>query len=200
MDIAAHTIGGFLDTLGAKSPTPGGGAVASLVGALGASLGSMVVAYSVGKKSLAQHDDALRAAASRLHRHREDFLRLAEEDARAYANLNEIMRLPTDDPRRERELPSAALAAADAPVRTIESCADLAGLLETLEPITNTHLRSDLAIASVLTHATAQASRWNVIVNAPLVVETGGTDPRPRADALLMQVAETTTRVERACL
>jgi len=200
VDITTETIGGFLDSLGAKTPTPGGGAVSSIAGALGAALASMVVAYSIGKKSLAEHDDALRAAATRLQERRADFLRLAEEDARAYGRLNEIMRLPEDDPRRRDELPEAARDAAAAPLRTIEACADLAALLETLAPITNRHLRSDLAIAAVLTKATALASRWNVAVNAPLVIEQGGENPMERADALVAALGEATARTERACV
>ena len=49
----------LLDQIGAKTPAPGGGAVACASGALAASLAHMVVAYSLGKKWLAAHQDAL---------------------------------------------------------------------------------------------------------------------------------------------
>jgi methenyltetrahydrofolate cyclohydrolase len=55
--IDQHTIGDWLDQLGAKSPTPGGGSVAALVGAIGSALGMMVLAYSRGKKAHAQHEE-----------------------------------------------------------------------------------------------------------------------------------------------
>ena len=47
------TIERFLTDLAARTPVPGGGAVAGLVTATAASLGGMVVAWSLGKASLA---------------------------------------------------------------------------------------------------------------------------------------------------
>ena len=52
----------LLAEIGAKSPTPGGGAVACVTAALAAALGRMVVNYSVGKPSLAEHDALHQAA------------------------------------------------------------------------------------------------------------------------------------------
>ena len=40
----------FLDAAAAKRPAPGGGSVTALAGALAASMGEMVVNYSVGKR------------------------------------------------------------------------------------------------------------------------------------------------------
>ena len=56
----------YLGALAAKSPTPGGGAVASTTGATAAALAGMVVAYSLGKKNLAPHQPLLEDAAHRL--------------------------------------------------------------------------------------------------------------------------------------
>ena len=52
----------FLNAAAAKQPTPGGGSIAALAGALAASMGEMVLNYSIGKKSLAEHEPALRDA------------------------------------------------------------------------------------------------------------------------------------------
>jgi formiminotetrahydrofolate cyclodeaminase len=45
---AETTIHDFVQDASAKQPTPGGGAVAALTGALAASMGEMVLIYSVG--------------------------------------------------------------------------------------------------------------------------------------------------------
>ena len=45
----------LLDTIASKTPAPGGGYVAAAVGALGAALAGMVLAYSADKQSLATH-------------------------------------------------------------------------------------------------------------------------------------------------
>lgn len=158
--------GTLLESIAAKSPTPGGGAVASAVGALAAALAGMVVSYSVGKKSLAVHQPALLGAARRLLNARVILLRLAEEDAHAYGAVNELSKLPEPDPRRASELPAALRAAVDVPLATIAACVDLVRLMESLTTVTNRQLRSDLAIAAVLTEAAARSSGWNVAVNA----------------------------------
>lgn len=42
----------FIDLLASKSPAPGGGGAAALVGALGVALSSMVGNYTIGKKNI----------------------------------------------------------------------------------------------------------------------------------------------------
>lgn len=155
----------LLEAIAAKTPTPGGGAVASATGALSASLAQMVVSYSIGKKSLSQHEPYLRGAAMRLERARELLLGLAEEDAAAYGVVNELSRLPEDDPRRTKDLPEAIEASVQVPMSTVAACVDLLRQYRDLAPITNKQLRSDLAIAAVLADSAARSSRWNVVVN-----------------------------------
>ena len=64
------TIHDFLNATAAKQPTPGGGSVTALCGALAAAIGEMVLNYSVGKKDLAQHQDDLKTGLSELTRAR----------------------------------------------------------------------------------------------------------------------------------
>lgn len=190
----------FLVAVGSKTPTPGGGAVASAVGALGSSLAQMVLNYSIGKKSLAVHEGRLRGAMLQLTRASELFMALAAEDAEAYGAVNALSRLPEDDPRRQRDLPEALAASVQVPMTTIAACVDILRLFEELAPITNKQLRSDLAIAAVLADAAARSSRWNVLVNMG-----GLTDANKRMDVgrqmneLLTESKRLMERVERAC-
>ncbi len=190
----------FLAQLAAKTPTPGGGAVASTTGALAASLGHMVVAYSLNKKSLAEHQPALQRASTILQRTSGLFLELAEEDAAAYAQYNELSRLPDNDPRRARELPAALEASINAPRAILGAAADLLRLLESLQPITNTHLRSDLAIAAVLAEAAAKSAWWNIHINLPQLADAS---QRARLEAegasLIADAAARRALIERAC-
>lgn len=192
-------LGELLDQLAAKTPAPGGGAAACAAGALAASLGHMVVAYSIGKKSLAAHQEELDRASRMLQRARAVFLDLADEDARAYALVNELMRLPEADPRRTRLWPEAVRTSTQIPLAAIAASADLLRLCETLAPITNPMLRSDLGIAAVLAHAAAVASRWNVLANASTLPEGERLAPLAQADAILQRAADLRERVERAC-
>lgn len=197
--IGDRRFGELLDQLAAKTPTPGGGAVASAVGALGAALGGMVLSYSTGRKSLAAHEAALRGAWEVLVRARGVLLRLAEEDEAAYSLLNGLSRLPEGDPRRAG-LPEASRRAAEVPLACVAACV---GVLEALEPLpamTNRHLRSDLAIAAILSLAAARAGAWNVRVNLPGVSE-GAERSRLESECgrLLAKAADLADRTERAC-
>jgi len=63
------SIAAFLDAAGGKATVrPAGEASARFVGALAASMGEMVVNYSIGKKDLAPHEPALRDALAELGR------------------------------------------------------------------------------------------------------------------------------------
>ena len=190
----------ILEGVAAKSPAPGGGAVACATGALGAALAGMVVAYSWGKKSLADHQGALEQAAGALKEARGVLLQLADEDATAYAAVNELQRLPDTDPRRAAQMPAAADRAAQVPLAALAACSNLLRLLESLPPRTNRHLRSDLAIAALLAGAGARAAEWNVRVNTPLIADATRRAAVELASAgLAGDAAARAARVEAAC-
>lgn len=161
----AIPFGDLLESVAAKTPTPGGGAVASAVGALAAALAGMVVSYSVGKKTLAAHEPLLQEARAELTRARTLLLRLADEDAAAYGLVNELQKLPETDSRRVAELPAALQAAADVPLAAMALSVDLLRMYQDLVPKTNKFLHSDLGIATVLAEAANRSSAWNVAAN-----------------------------------
>lgn len=163
---AAPTFEEYLASIAAKTPTPGGGAVASAVGALSAALAGMVVSYSVGKKALAEHEPWLSDVLKRLERARALMLTLAKEDEAAYGLVNALMKLPAGDARREAEMPAAVRAAVQVPTAVIAASVDLLRLYRELAPRSNAMLRSDLGIAAELALATAKSSVWNVRINA----------------------------------
>jgi formiminotetrahydrofolate cyclodeaminase len=193
------SLGAVLDAVAAKQPVPGGGAVAGLVHAIGAALGTMVVAYSEGRKSLAEHADQLAAARSALAGHRTRAMELAAEDARAYGAMNALWRLPEDDPARVAGMPDAVAAAIAAPRATAELGLELLDVLEGLVGRSNPHLGSDLAIAAILAEAAVRAAGWNVRINLPMLP-----DEASRAEALgflessLKQATDTGRRIELA--
>lgn len=165
--LGSLTLSEYLRQVGSKTPAPGGGAVACATGATAAAIARMVVEYSLGKKNLAEHQPALERAAAALARLSDLFLLLADEDAAAYGLVNELSRLPENDARRVAEYAGALEAALQAPRAALAAAIDLLALVQELAPITNRHLRSDLAIAGVLGEAAARSAWWNVRVNLP---------------------------------
>lgn len=200
MALGPTPLNDLLAQVAAKTPTPGGGAVASIAAAIAAALAQMVVSYSLGKKSLAAHQSELERAAHALTNARAVLLELAEEDAQAYGLVNELQRLPDTDARRRAELPAAIQASIQVPMATIAACTDLLRLCERLAPMTNRQLHSDLAIAAVLAESVARASLWNVRVNATLLHEPGArTKLMDEAAASLADATRLRTVVEAAC-
>jgi len=154
----------------------------------------MVVAYSLGKKDLADHQPALSRASAVLSRTAELLIELADEDAAAYGLVNELQRLPESDARRIREWPGAVQASVDVPRAVVGACCDLLRLLEMLKPISNTRLYSDLAIAAILAEAAARAGACNVRVNLELV--TAAPDRTEIEHELSRLLEDATTRAQ----
>ncbi|HAW96303.1 MAG TPA: formimidoyltetrahydrofolate cyclodeaminase, partial [Phycisphaerales bacterium] len=75
------TINDFLSRLGSKQPVPGGGAVAGVSNAIAAGLGGMVIAYSLGKRSLTEHQSMLEESGRTLETLRGRSMRQADADA-----------------------------------------------------------------------------------------------------------------------
>ncbi|HEY8750486.1 MAG TPA: cyclodeaminase/cyclohydrolase family protein [Tepidisphaeraceae bacterium] len=160
-----NTIAEFLDGTAAKQPAPGGGSVAALAGALSASIGEMVINYSVGKKGLEAHQDELKKSLAELHRARQIMLELVTEDQSAYQALNAAKKLPQGSPDRESQFAPALLAAIRAPEAIAATAASILDLCHRLVPIVNYYLLSDLAVCADLAMTTVRCGIYNVRVN-----------------------------------
>jgi formiminotetrahydrofolate cyclodeaminase len=197
--LARATLGELVSAIAERSPAPGGGAVVGAVGALAAALGGMVVAFSnrqMDERAHAAASSALQAGADRL-------LELADQDARAYAELNRIQRLESDDPERSMHA-DAARAATRVPLDAIAESARVLGVLEGLVGSSNAWLRSDLAIASLLTEAAARSAWWNVQINLPSLESAGvprdeASAMQSEADAGLRGLRERVEAIQNAC-
>lgn len=201
--IAGQSVGAFLDALAAKSPAPGGGAAVGLVAATGAALASMVLAYSLGRKSLAEHEALHRRVSAALLRGRAILLELADADAVAYARLNALQRLEAEDPARSA-LPQAARAAVDVPLAVSATCRDLLEHLWSLAEAgaANPWLVSDLAIAGELLASASEGAWWNVQVNLPVLDEAGvieAADLEADGDRSSLRARELAEQIAEAC-
>lgn len=193
------TLTRLIEELGARTPAPGGGAAASVTAAVGAGLGAMVVNWSLGRKSLAEHETDNDARLAHLRRGAERALELADEDARGYEALNRLMKLPEDDPDRTARWDDAVDGAMRPPMDTLTLCRDLVDTLVAMLGTTNPMLRSDLAAAAVLVEAAGRTAAWNVHANLPLVPADRAAKLEGTVGAHLAQLRELVHRVEHGC-
>jgi formiminotetrahydrofolate cyclodeaminase len=161
----------FLNQLASRAPTPGGGAVAGLAGALSVALGRMVGAYSVGKMSNDEDRAVLDDIQRRLARADERMRHLIDEDARAYAAyaaLPREQREATDDERRLADLERRAALdlAINVPMSICATAADALAIFEELAPKASRWILSDLEAAAILAEATIRCAGCSVRVNA----------------------------------
>ena len=197
--LADSTLTKLIEDLGAKTPAPGGGAAASVTAAVGAGLGAMVISWSLGRKSLAEHDADNGARLERLQQGARRALELADEDARGYEALNTLMKRPEDDPERRANWNDAVDGAMRPPKATLALCIELAGTLVDMLGATNTMLGSDLAAAAVLVEAAGRTAAWNIHANLPLLEDAQATELAGSVGERLTELRSLVDRVEQAC-
>ena len=165
------TIEKFLDAAAAKQPTPGGGSVAALAGALAAAMGEMVLNYSVGKKGLEEHQARLQTATAQFHQFREAMLKWMELDQAAFESLTLAKKKPADDPSRDLSIVLANKLCIGSPRSIAMKATDIIKLAEEIVDVVNPYLLSDLAVCAELAMATTRAAIYNVRVNLPSVAD-----------------------------
>lgn len=196
--IGARPLGELLGEIARKSPAPGGGAVVGVAASLAAALSGMVLAYSRGRKNLAEHAAAHGALADRFAQASCRLLGLADADAAAYAELNALQKLDEDDPTRTANIASAAQRCVDVPLDMQRVCLDLLEGFEELAPIANEWLLSDLKIAAILAEAAVRASDCNVEVNAPTLGSAVSAEAERDAQSTSLQAVERARHLLRA--
>jgi formiminotetrahydrofolate cyclodeaminase len=160
---SSSTIDAFLSALAAKEPTPGGGAVAALAGALAAAMGEMVLNFSVDKRDLALHREALASKLSHFNNARQMLLQLMAEDQLAYADLKAATKASPDQLSAERE--QALLNCIRIPQTIGATALAVLSIALSAVPIANRYLLSDLAVCAELAMATLRCAIYNVRVN-----------------------------------
>lgn len=183
------TLDEFLERLGSEKPTPGGGSVAALVGALAAALGRMVAALSVGKPNDAGDEPRIRTLMARLARADGAFRALIDEDAAAYESLRAAFKLERTDPQRAERIAETAELAASVPLTTATLAAAVVHDLEELNTLSNPLLRSDAVAALHLARAALHAAAANVRANLPLVSAADAEELTRQLEAALASVA-----------
>ncbi len=174
-DLTAQSVAAFIAATAAKSPTPGGGSVAGVVGALGTALGEMALVFTRGKKAFAAHEDHYAGVAARLGKARDLFATLVAEDMAAYALYQQATRAEGAD--KDRQMHTAVAAAIAVPREMTKLALAVLADLDSLVGRCNKWLVTDLAAGAVLAEAVVRLSDYNVRVNAGSIAdksEAGG--------------------------
>jgi glutamate formiminotransferase len=167
----------FLDAVAEPTATPGGGSVAALAGALGASLGQMVAGLSRKKKSQAAHVDALSDALAEFHSASRVLAEAIDRDAASFESVMAAYKLPQSTPaeqsRREAAIQIALQGAADVPMEVARKAAQVFDLLGKLEKIASPSMLSDIRVGRLMAGAAVQGALANVAINLESITDSG---------------------------
>jgi formiminotetrahydrofolate cyclodeaminase len=170
------SISDFLERLSSDAPTPGGGSVAALTGALSSALTSMVGNLTKGKKKYEEHWEKAEEIIEEAKKLNEDFLSLFYEDMEVFTKLMATFGLPrgTEEQKQKRDeaIQNATKKAIDVPLKVMEKSQRAAELALTMAEIGNLNAISDAGIAGEMALAAARSASYNVLINLNFLKET----------------------------
>src|SRR6058998_1843615 len=151
------------------SPAPGGGSVAALMGALGASLGGMVANLSAGKRGWDDKLEYFSNSAVKAQQLKDELLSLVDEDTAAFNKVMDAFALPKESAEekavRSRAIEEATKYAAEVPLKVMETASKSYELLGEMAEKGNPASVSDVGVGALATRACIEGAALNVKIN-----------------------------------
>ena len=167
----------YLNDAASGNPTPGGGSVSALAGALGSTMANMSINMTVGREKFKEVEDLLQIKGKQFEQARTELLELVHKDMEAYQAVMDSYKLPksNDEEKKKRAdaLQVAMKGAMDVPLRLLRrSLAMLEDLAKIVDKV-NPNLIGDIAVATVLSQAALRGGRINVLANLLYIKDEG---------------------------
>jgi len=190
-----RTLEEFLAAVAAPTPTPGGGSVAALAGALSVALTRMVAGLARGKKGYEGVDAELAQLETRAKKTQARLEALIDEDAKAYDDVLAAMRLPKSTEKekaaRVEAMQRAYRRATEVPLETMERCIEALELAEAAVKKGNRGAVTDAAVAVLLAESAIRGASLNCSINlASIRDEAFRTQAEERVEHLLKRADE----------
>jgi glutamate formiminotransferase / formiminotetrahydrofolate cyclodeaminase len=151
------------------SPAPGGGSVAALMGALGASLGGMVANLSAGKRGWDDKLEYFSDWAVKAQQLKDELLSLVDEDTAAFNKVMDAFALPKgsaeEKAARAAAIEQATKHAAEVPLKVMETASKSYALLAEMAERGNPASISDVGVGALATRACIEGAALNVRIN-----------------------------------
>jgi len=157
----------FVEQLASPTATPGGGSASAAAAAMAAGLATMVASMSRGKKAYLQFESQLSAAIARLTPLREELKAAVDADAESYNSVMKAYKTAksADEKSGEAMIDAALKDATAVPLSVAEKANEIAQITDSLGPITNPNMKSDLTTAAALAKAAITGALANVEIN-----------------------------------
>ncbi len=159
----------FVDEVSRESPAPGGGSIAALAGALGASLSSMVSNLTANRRGGEDIDNLLIEAADKCQEIKHNLVKAVDADTDAFNEYMDAKRLPNkteeDKKKRSNAMLQGLKNAVLVPLKTAEESAKVIEISETVAKIGNPNSITDVGVGTQMAYSGVLGGIYNVLIN-----------------------------------
>ncbi|TXB62185.1 glutamate formimidoyltransferase [Phaeodactylibacter luteus] len=184
----------FSEETASESVAPGGGSVSAYVGALGASLGTMVANLSAHRRVWDDRWEEFSGYAEEGQRIRRALLDLVEEDTRSFNAIIDAVRLPkgTEEEKaaRREAMQAATKYATEVPFRTMEQALACFSLCKAMAEAGNPNSASDAGVGALCARAAVHGAWLNVRINAGDIEDKAWVEAKLKAAADMARQAD----------
>jgi glutamate formiminotransferase / formiminotetrahydrofolate cyclodeaminase len=160
----------FADETASESPAPGGGSIAAYVGALGASLATMVANLSSHKKGWDDRWQEFSDWAAKGQQYKNELLKLVDADTAAFNKIMEAFTLPKSTPeekaKRTQAIQAATKYAIEIPFKVMETAAASMEVIKAMVIEGNPNSVTDAGVGALCARAAVMGAFMNVRINA----------------------------------
>ena len=164
------TCTGFCDETASESPAPGGGSVSAMMGAMAASLGTMVANLTGGKAAYDDEWEKFSDIAVKGQSLKEELLHLVDEDTAAFNKIMDAFGMPkkTDEEKAARSaaIQEATKYATEVPFRTMQRAFDTLAICRAMVEWGNPASVTDGGVGALAARSAVMGAHLNVKINA----------------------------------
>ncbi len=188
------TLKTFANETASDSVAPGGGSVSAYVGALGASLATMVANLSSHRRVWDERWEEFSVWAEKGQRIKDGLLELVDEDTRSFNAIIDAVRLPkgTEEEKAARHaaMQEATKYATEVPFRTMKLALDSFEICKAMAEKGNPNSASDAGVGALCARAAVRGAYLNVRTNAADIEDKGWVKDKLAAAEQMHQQAE----------
>lgn len=193
MKFAEYSLKKFTEKLASKSPTPGGGSVAGLCGALGAALNNMVVNLT--------EENEFENSSKKLSNLKTEALHLIDHDAESFNQVMTAFKLPKKTEEeielRSQEIQKALEGATETPLQTMEMGLEILKLGVKISEEGNVNAVSDVGVGALMALSAVKGGRYNVLINVKsLKDEVKAEKLKNKADQIAAEAEKLAAEIE----
>ncbi|MCD4729087.1 MAG: cyclodeaminase/cyclohydrolase family protein, partial [Bacteroidales bacterium] len=164
------TVEEFTNETASESPAPGGGSISAIMGAMGASLGTMVANLSSHKRGWDDRWEEFSHWAEKGKYYQDELLKMVDEDTNAFNKIMDAFGLPKkseeDKAIRHQAIQDATKYAIEIPFKVMQLCYDSMEVNKAMAEFGNPNSVSDAGVGAIAALAGVKGAFLNVKINA----------------------------------